>query len=116
MHRDQLSDAVSVAIDDVPRGAAAVVAVQRGGTLQAHGEVAGLAEEPELLARVEGAEDGAAEATARLQLLQTLDGVGRRPLLPPDGGTENIYTPGFQKKQNSLIMKKRGLLIQQQAA
>lgn len=52
VHRDQLSDAFSVVIDDVPRGAAVVIAVQRGGTLQAHGEVAGLAEEPELLARV----------------------------------------------------------------
>lgn len=77
VHRDQLSDAVSMVIDDVPRRAAAVIAVQRGGTLQAHGEVAGLAEEPELLAWVEGAEDGAAEATARLQLLQTLNGVGQ---------------------------------------
>lgn len=106
VHRDQLSDAVSVVIDDVPRGAAAVVAVQRGGTLQTHGEVTRLAEEPELLPRVEGAGDGAAEATARLQLLQTLNGVGRRPLLPPDGGTENTYT--LQKKQkNSLIIKNR---------
>lgn len=100
VHRDQLSDAVSVVIDDVPRGAAAVVAVQRGGTLQAHGEVAGLAEEPELLARVEGAEDGAAEATARLQLLQALNGVGRRPLLPPVGGTENI---GIKKKTKKTV-------------
>lgn len=99
MHRDQLSDAVSVVIDDVLRGAAAVIAVQRGGTLQAHGEVAGLAEEPELLARVEGAEDGVAEATARLQILQMLNGVRRRPLLPPDGGTENIYTSGFKKNK-----------------
>lgn len=87
--RDQLSDAVSVAVDDIVGGAAAVVAVQRGGTLQADGQVAGLTEEPELLAGVEGAEDGAAEATARLQLLQTLDGVRRCSLLPPADRTGN---------------------------
>lgn len=89
VQRDQLPDAVSVAVDDVLRGAAAVVAVQRGGALQADGEVAGLAEEPQLLARMEGAEDGAAEATARLQLLQKLDRVGRCALLPPGGGAES---------------------------
>lgn len=87
--RDQLSDSVAVAIDDVPRGAAAVVAVQRGGALQADGEVARLAEEAELLARVEGAEDRTAEATARLELLQELDGVGGCALLPPSVGGEN---------------------------
>lgn len=97
VQRDQLSDAVSVAIDDVLRGAAAVVAVQRGGALQADGEVAGLTEEPKLLARVEGAEDRAAEATTRLELLQELDRVGRCALLPPGSGER------AQKKKNQCI-------------
>lgn len=84
MPTDQLPDAVSVAMDDVARGTAVVVAVQRGGALQADGQVTGLAEEPELLARVEGAEDGPAEATSGLQLFEAANGVRRRPLLPPE--------------------------------
>lgn len=80
---DQLSDAVPMAMDDVARGAAVVVAVQRGGALQADGQVTGLAEEAELLAWVEAAEDGPAEAAAGLQLLEAADGVSGRPLLPP---------------------------------
>ena len=82
-HRDQLSDAVSMAIDHILSGAASVVSVQRGGTLQTDGEVAGLAEEPQLLTRVQAAEDGPAQRPAGLQVLQTLDGVRRRPLLTP---------------------------------
>lgn len=88
-HRDQLSDAVSVTINNIPSGAAVVVAVQRGRTLQADGQVAGLAEEAELLAGVEGAEDGAAETTTRLQLLQTLDRVRRCALLSPADSRRN---------------------------
>lgn len=90
-HRDQLPDAVSMAIDDVTGGAAAVVTVQHCGTFYADGQVTGLAEEPELLARVEGAEDGAAETTMGLQLLQTLNGVGRRSFLPPADARENRH-------------------------
>lgn len=82
-HADQLSDAVSMVIDDIPRGAAAVVAVQGGGALQADGQVARLAEEAQLLARVEGAEDGAAQTTTRPQLVHGLHGVRRRSLLSP---------------------------------
>lgn len=82
---DQLPDAAPVAVDGVARGTAAVVAVQRGGALQAHGQVAGLTEETQLLARVQGAEDGAAEAAAGTQLGQTLNGVSRRSLLAPAG-------------------------------
>ncbi len=78
-------------IDNIPCGAAAVVAVQRGGTLQADGQVAGLAEEPELLAGVQGAEDGAAETTTRLQLLQTPKRVRRCSLLPPADRKEDRY-------------------------
>lgn len=78
-------------IDNIACGAAAVVAVQRGGTLQADGQVAGLAEEPELLAGVEGAEDGAAETTASLQLLQTLNRVRCCPLLSPADRRENRH-------------------------
>lgn len=73
-------------INNITGGAAAVVAVQRGGTLQADGQVAGLAEEAELLSRVEGAEDGAAETTTRLQLLQTLNRVRCCSLLAPADG------------------------------
>lgn len=85
---DQLPDAVPMAMDHVARGAAVVVAVQRGGTVQTHGQVTWLAEEPELLARVEGAEDGPAEATAGLQLFEAANGVRRRPLLPPGEAEE----------------------------
>lgn len=92
MPADQLPDAVSMAMDDVARGAAVVVAVQRGGALQADGPVAGLAEEPELLARVEGAEDGPAEATGGLQLFEAANRVRRRPLLPP-GAREEALGP-----------------------
>lgn len=70
-------------IDDIPRGAAAVVAVQSGGALQADGQVARLAEETQLLARVEGAEDGTAETTTRPQLVHGLQRVRRRSLLSP---------------------------------
>lgn len=94
-HRDQLSDAVSVTINNIPSGAAVVVAVQRGRTLQADRQVTGLAEESELLARVEGAEDGAAETTTRLQLLQTLDRVRRCALLSP------AETPGRRRNEQS---------------
>lgn len=83
-----------MAIDDVLRGAAAVVAVQRGGALQADGEVAGLAEEPELLARVEGAEDWTTEAATGLQLLQELHRVGCCALLPPSDGVKNTKKIG----------------------
>lgn len=79
-------------IYNVARGAAAVVAVQHGRTLQADGQVAGLAEEPELLAGVEGAEDGAAETTARLQLLQTLNRVRCCSLLSPADRRERERT------------------------
>lgn len=78
-------------IDNIPGGAAAVVAVQCGGTLQADGQVAGLTEEPELLAGVERAEDGAAETTTRLQLLQTLNRVRCCSLLPPADRGEDRY-------------------------
>lgn len=90
-HRDQFPDAVSMTIDDIACGAAAVVTVQHCGTLQTNGQVAGLAEEPELLARVEGAEDGAAETTTGLQLLQTLNGVRRCSFLPPADSRENRH-------------------------
>lgn len=86
-YSDQFSDAVSVLVDDIMCGAAAVVTVQRGGTVQADGQVAGLTEEPQLLTGVEGTEDGAAETATGLQLLQTLNGVRRCSLLPPDGET-----------------------------
>lgn len=74
-----------MAIDDITCGAAAVVPVQSGGTLQADGQVAGLTEKPELLSRVQGAEYGSAEATASLQLLQSLNRMRRCSLLPPTG-------------------------------
>lgn len=80
---DQLSDAVPMAMDDVARGTAVVVAVQRGRALQADGQVTGLAEEPQLLARVDAAEDGPAKAAAGPQLFEAAHGVRRRPLLPP---------------------------------
>ena len=83
-----------MAMDDVACGAAVMVAVQRGGALQAHGQVTGLAEEPQLLARVEAAEDGPAEAAAGLQLFQAADGVRRRPLLPP-GAERSDQPAGF---------------------
>lgn len=78
-----------MAIDDITGGAAAVVTVQRGGTLQADGEVAGLTEESELLAVVERAEDGAAKTSTRLELLQTLNGVRCCSLLPPADRRDN---------------------------
>lgn len=87
--RHQLSDAVSVAINNVQRGAAAVVAVQRGGALQADWKVAGLTEETELLARVHGAQDGTAETTSWPQLLQTLNRMRRCSLLPPAEPRQN---------------------------
>lgn len=90
----QLSDAVSVTIDDIMCGAAAVVAVQRGSTLQADWQVTGLAEEAEILARMEGAQDRAEEATSRLQILQTLDRVScRPPLTPADTQQTHLLQP-----------------------
>ena len=80
-----------MAIDNISGGAAAVVAVQRGSTLQADGQVAGLTEQPELLAGMEGAEDGTAQTAARLQLLQTLNRVTCCSLLPPADKRGNRY-------------------------
>ena len=48
-----------MAIYDILCVTAEVVAVQCGRTLQTDGQVAGLTEEPQLLAWVERAEDGA---------------------------------------------------------
>lgn len=84
MHVNQLSDAVPMAIDNIACGAAAVVAVQRGGTLQADGQVAGLTEKPQLLSRVQGAEDRPDQTTTSLQLLQSLNGVRCCSLLPSE--------------------------------
>lgn len=80
-----------MAVNDIMCGAAAVVTVQRSGTFQADGQVARLTEEPELLARMEGAEDGAAETTTRLQLIQALNRVRCCPLLPPADSRGNRY-------------------------
>lgn len=79
--------------------------MQRGGTLQADGQVAGLAEEPELLAGVEGAEDGAAETTARLQLLQTLNRVRCCSLLSPAARRENRHIHVRIKTSSSDLVK-----------
>lgn len=79
-------------VDNIKCGTAAVVTVQCGCTLQADRQVAGLAEEPELLAGMEGAQDRTAETTSRLQLLQTLNRVRRCSLLPPADTTQNRYS------------------------
>lgn len=55
-----------MAVDNIVRGATAVVPVQRGGTLQADRQVTGLAEKTELLTRMEGAEDGTTQTATRL--------------------------------------------------
>lgn len=91
MYRDQLSDAASMTINNITCGAAAVFTVQRGSALQANRQVTGLAEEPELLSRVEGAEDRTAETTTRLQLLKTLNRVSRSSLLPSADRSENRW-------------------------
>lgn len=101
---DQLPDAVPMAMDHVTCGAAVVVAVQRGGTVQTDGQVTWLAEEPELLARVEGAEDGPAEAPAGLQLFEAANGVRRRPLLPP-GETEETSEQTVDWSQWSPVLR-----------
>lgn len=89
--KDQLSHAVSVAIHGITRGAAVVVAVQRGSALQAHGQVAGLTEEPQLLAGVEAAEQRAADTTPGLQLLQSLNRVRGCSLLAPADRKDNTH-------------------------
>lgn len=84
MPGDQFSDTVAVPIDGITCRTAAVVTMEGGSALQADRQVAGLAEETELLAGVKEAEDGAREAALALQLLKTLDSVGGRPLLSPN--------------------------------
>lgn len=96
-------------IDDVARGATAVVTVERGSTLHADGQVAGLTEEPEFLSRVEAAEDRAAETTTSLQLLQTHETVRRRSLLAPaDRGRSRRMVLGLalEKRSSDLQVKK----------
>ena len=73
--RYHLADAVAVAMDHIACRAAAVLAVEGSGALQAHGRVARLAEEPQLLSWVKGAKDWPRQATLGLQLFQALDGV-----------------------------------------
>lgn len=72
-----------MAVDDVTCREAVVVTVEGGGTLQADGQVADLTEETQLLTGVEGTQDGPRETILGLQVLQTFDGVSRRPLLSP---------------------------------
>lgn len=82
-------------VDNITCGAAVVVAVQRGSTLQADRQVTGLTEETELLTRVEGAEDRAADTTTGLQLLQSLNRVRCCSLLAPgDRKEEEMFRWG----------------------